>query len=83
MFHIRERGLLFTGDGLATMDLLGPSTGPQMLERRFHLDADQALASLSRIEALEADLLLPGHGRPWNGTPASAVALVRQRVDRP
>ena len=79
MFHIRDRGLLFTGDGLATMDLVSFDTGPQMLDSRFHLDIDQAIASLDRIIDLEAELLLPGHGKPWTGSPAAAVEAVRSR----
>lgn len=78
MFHCPDRGLLFTGDGLATMDLLGPGTGPQVMERRFHLDPEQALASLTRIEDLDADLLLPGHGAPWKGSPSEAVTEIRR-----
>ena len=77
MFHCPELGLLFTGDGLITMNLLGPGRGPQMMEQRFNLDTAQALASLDRILDLEANLLLPGHGDPWAGSPAEAVALVR------
>ncbi len=77
MFHCPERGLLFTGDGLITMDLIGPSTGPQMIEPRFNLDHQQALASLDRIIGLEANLLLPGHGNAWAGSPTDAVALAR------
>jgi len=77
MFHMPDLGFLFTGDGLITKDLLGPRTGPQMIDDRFNLDSAQALASLDRIIDLEADLLLPGHGDPWTGTPAEAVALVR------
>lgn len=77
MFHCPDLGILFTGDGLVTMNLLGPRKGPQMMEDVFSLDAEQALASLDRIVDLEADLLLPGHGDPWAGRPADAVALVR------
>ena len=77
MFHCPERGLLFTGDGLITMDLIGSSTGPQMIESRFNRDHEQAMSSLDRIVDLEADLLLPGHGDPWAGSPAEAVALLR------
>lgn len=77
MFHLPDSGLLFTGDGLITMDLLGPGRGPQLIEHRFNLDHSQALASLDRITDLEADLLLPGHGQPWAGTPAAAVELIR------
>ncbi len=77
MFHSPDRGLLFTGDGLITMDLIGPERGPQMIERRFNLDDAMAHASLDRIIDLEASLILPGHGEPWPGSPAGAVALVR------
>ncbi len=77
MFHSPDLGFLFTGDGLITKDLLGPRTGPQMMEDRFNLDSAQALASLDRIVDLEANLLLPGHGNPWTGSPADAVGLVR------
>ena len=79
MFHLPDRGLLFTGDGLVTMDLIGPARGPQMLRRRFHLDTEQARASLDRLVDLDADLLLPGHGQPWQGSPAAAVELARSR----
>ena len=77
MFHIADGGVLFTGDGLATMGLLDPGEGPQMLEDVFHLDPDQARASLSRIEDVDAGVLLPGHGQAWQGSPAEAVASAR------
>ena len=77
MFHCSERGLLFTGDGLITKDLIGPRRGPQMIEQRFSLDHQMALSSLDRIVDLEAKLLLPGHGDPWEGSPAAAVSLAR------
>ena len=77
MFHYPEGGLLFTGDGLITMDLIGSSKGPQMIEQRFNLDHQMAISSLDRIVDLEANLLLPGHGDPWTGSPAEAVAKLR------
>lgn len=77
MFHMPERGVLFTGDGLITMDLLGPSKGPQMIRDMFNHDTAQAIDSLDRIVKLEADLLLPGHGEAWPGSPAEAVERVR------
>ena len=49
-----------------------------MIEQRFNLDHDRALASLDRIVDLPADLLLPGHGEPWTGSPAEAVAEARR-----
>ncbi len=77
MFHCPQLGLLFTGDGLVTMDLVGTGIGPQMMVRKFDLDSDQSLASLDRVVDLEANLLLPGHGQPWKGTPADAVSIAR------
>lgn len=77
MFHCPEVGVLFSGDGLATMDLLGSGTGPQLMEQRFDLDHGQAVASLDAIVDLDANLLLPGHGAPWSGTIAEAVARAR------
>lgn len=77
MFHCADQGILFTGDGLVTMDLLGPRTGPQHMNGVFDVDSDQAHASLERIVGLEANLLLPGHGKPWDGSPADAVARAR------
>ena len=73
MFLLESLGILFTGDGLVTMDLLGSGRGPQMMDDRFHVDPALARQSLSRVTAIEADLLLPGHGGPWSGTPREAV----------
>ncbi len=53
--------------------------GPQVAP--FTADSDQAVASLSRVEALEAGLVLPGHGDQWTGGVAEAVRLVRERHD--
>jgi glyoxylase-like metal-dependent hydrolase (beta-lactamase superfamily II) len=36
-------------------------------------DTEQARRSLARLAALGADVLLPGHGEPWHGSPAEAV----------
>lgn len=76
MFHCIEQGLLFTGDGLITMDLLGDSTGPQMIDPVFNLDTDLAYQSLETLAGVDADLLLPGHGDPWKGTPKAAADKV-------
>ena len=77
MFHCPQLGLLFSGDGLITMDLVGSGVGPQLIESKFNLDSAQALTSLDRVVDLEANLLLPGHGQPWKGTPAEAVQIAR------
>jgi glyoxylase-like metal-dependent hydrolase (beta-lactamase superfamily II) len=43
----------------------------------FSADPDEALASLGRIEAIEAAWVLPGHGAPWTDGAAAAVAAAR------
>lgn len=78
MFHCADMGILFSGDGIVTMDLLGSSKHPQQIAEVFDLDHAQAMTSLDRITHLEADLILPGHGLPWHGSPADAVAEVRR-----
>ncbi len=77
MFHLPDVGVLFTGDGLITMNLIGPGQGPQLIDDRFNLDTRQAMRSLDRIVGLDASLLLPGHGPPWSGSPTAAVAIAR------
>jgi hypothetical protein len=44
----------------------------------FNEDGDLALDSLSKLEALPAKVVV-GHGRPFEGTPAEAVGLARER----
>jgi len=80
MFHSPELGILFSGDGLITMNLTGGDNGPQMIGGVFNNDVDQAWASLDRVENIDATTLLPGHGSPWKGTPADAVGLARERA---
>ena len=46
----------------------------------FNENRESAVASLDILQALKADLLLPGHGEPWKGTPAEAVAAARRRL---
>lgn len=75
MFHCPDLGLLFTGDGLVTMDLLGSAKGPQVMKPIFHVDDNQMRRSLERVAKLDAGLLLPGHGEPWKGRPDQAVQL--------
>jgi glyoxylase-like metal-dependent hydrolase (beta-lactamase superfamily II) len=74
--HLPARKVLFAGDALATLNVLSGKTGPQLAP--FGSDLAQARESLRRIEALEADLVLPGHGQPWTGGVGEAVRLIRE-----
>lgn len=72
--HLPDKGVLITGDALITMDLWDPQrVGPQLIRPEFNFDHDQATRSLERFADLDADILIPGHGRPWRGSPADAV----------
>jgi glyoxylase-like metal-dependent hydrolase (beta-lactamase superfamily II) len=74
--HLPARKILFVGDALATLNVLSGKTGPQLAP--FGSDFAQARESLRRIEGLEADVVLPGHGQPWTGGVGEAVRLIRE-----
>jgi glyoxylase-like metal-dependent hydrolase (beta-lactamase superfamily II) len=73
--HLAERGVLLAGDAIVTMSPTTGRRGPQLSP--FCADLERARASLDRLERLPARLVLPGHGEPFAGTPAEAVALAR------
>lgn len=72
---LERAGVLFAGDALATYDFFGGPAGPRLV--RFNEDARQARESLSRLEPLDANVIAVGHGSPYKGTPADAVAAAR------
>ncbi|HEY6058148.1 MAG TPA: MBL fold metallo-hydrolase [Candidatus Limnocylindrales bacterium] len=74
--HARAHDALFVGDALATYAVTTGAHGPQLAP--FTADAAQALSSLARLDAVEAALVLPGHGEPWTGGVGAAVARLRQ-----
>ena len=76
--HVPSLGALFIGDAFATYAVTTGARGPQVAP--FTADADQAVASLPRLEAASADLVLPGHGDPWTGGIQEAIRLVRERA---
>lgn len=73
--HMASLDVLFTGDAIATRNVVTGQLGPQISP--FSADAAEALASLSRLESVQATTLLPGHGAPWTEGVASALAAVR------
>jgi glyoxylase-like metal-dependent hydrolase (beta-lactamase superfamily II) len=75
--HVPQLDALFIGDGFATKAVTTGEEGPQIAP--FSSDRQEALASLSRLDGVEAGLVLPGHGQPWTGGVAAAVAAVRAR----
>jgi glyoxylase-like metal-dependent hydrolase (beta-lactamase superfamily II) len=78
VLHFEGRGALFAGDALCTWNPLTGRPGPQLMSGAFALSNERAMASLDRIEPIEAGVLLPGHGDPWTGGVAEAVARARE-----
>jgi glyoxylase-like metal-dependent hydrolase (beta-lactamase superfamily II) len=62
-FLLAERGVLFSGDALVTLDTATGRTGPQPI--RWNDDITQAAESCERLRAVAASVVLPGHGDPW------------------
>jgi glyoxylase-like metal-dependent hydrolase (beta-lactamase superfamily II) len=73
--HVPVADAVFVGDGLTTRHVLTGQRGPQPAP--FTDDPKQALASLGRLEGIQATWLLPGHGTPWSGGVAEAVREIR------
>ena len=74
---LEERGVLFTGDAMINLDY---ATGERGLGlHRFNEDREGAMAALGRLEGLEAETLLFGHGDPWTGGLGWALDTVMER----
>jgi glyoxylase-like metal-dependent hydrolase (beta-lactamase superfamily II) len=73
--HSGPADAVFVGDALTTRHVTTGRAGAQPAP--FTDDPAGALASLDRLAALDASWVLPGHGTPWHGTPASIVEAVR------
>ena len=78
--HVASRGVLFIGDAIVTLGVASGAAGPQL--SAFGADDAQALASLERLEGIEARLMLPGHGEPWAGGVGEAVRIARSRAKK-
>lgn len=77
VLFLESRRVLLTGDTLVTHNPLTGRTGPQVQPSGLNSDTAQALASLSALENLNAEIILPGHGDPWQGPISQAVQLAR------
>lgn len=76
-FHLPDRGVLLVGDALMTEHALSHPAGPTLLPTFFNHDNEQARASLDALAGLVADVVVPGHGPAFVGSPADAVAAAR------
>jgi glyoxylase-like metal-dependent hydrolase (beta-lactamase superfamily II) len=73
--HVPSIDAVFMGDAFTTRSVLTGETGPRLAP--FTLDPAQAMTSLTKLDAIEATRVLPGHGEPWSGGLAEALRLIR------
>ncbi|MDF2990461.1 MAG: Zn-dependent hydrolase [Microbacterium sp.] len=76
-FHLPDRGVLFSGDALVTLDPYTGRTGPQVVARAATADSAAAVAVLDELTRTGADTVLPGHGDPWTDGVDRAVVHAR------
>lgn len=73
--HVPAVDALFVGDALTTRHVLTGRDGPQPAP--FTDDPQGALDSLARLEDVQANWVLPGHGTPWTGGVAELLRQLR------
>jgi glyoxylase-like metal-dependent hydrolase (beta-lactamase superfamily II) len=77
-FWLESRGVLVMGDLLCTRNPLTGARGPQLMPSAFNLSNSTILESLSKVESLDAGVLLFGHGEPWTQGAGDAVRRARE-----
>jgi glyoxylase-like metal-dependent hydrolase (beta-lactamase superfamily II) len=77
LVHFAGHGVLFAGDLVCTLNPVTGNTGMQPFPRAFNADSQRLMASLGRLEGIEARVVLPGHGEPFAGSPADAARAAR------
>ncbi|MCP2256417.1 Glyoxylase, beta-lactamase superfamily II [Streptoalloteichus tenebrarius] len=79
-YHLPGAGVVVTGDALVTGHPTSRFVGPHLLPSFFSHSTGASVAALDALGALDAGVLVPGHGDPWYGPLASAVAMALDRV---
>ena len=77
-FLLPERGILFSGDAIVTLDPYTGRTGPRMVARAATADVARNARSLHALAETDADLVLTGHGAPFAGGIRRAAAEARR-----
>jgi glyoxylase-like metal-dependent hydrolase (beta-lactamase superfamily II) len=79
VLYVPAEGAAFTGDALCGWNTVTGEPGPILPPPEFSNSMARARASLERIAGLDAQTLYYGHGEPWSGGAAAAVAEARAR----
>lgn len=74
-YLFEEAGVLLCGDALVTLDPYTGQRGPQIVAGAATADSTRALASLEALRAVDAGVVLPGHGEPWTEGIGAAVDM--------
>lgn len=74
--HIPVVDAVFVGDALTTRNVLTGIAGPQPAP--FTDDPTEAHRSLSKLSAIDASWVLPGHGTPYHAGTAAVVAEIER-----
>ncbi|WP_406481212.1 MBL fold metallo-hydrolase [Streptomyces sp. NBC_01615] len=78
VYHLPDAGIVISGDALVSGHPTSRIRGPQLLPAMFDAERAGAFASLGRIEALAADVLLPGHGSVHRGPVREAAQRAQE-----
>ncbi len=80
-FYLPTSGVLFSGDEVVTArPVVGEAMPPGVIPDPVNADEELSRESLGRLASLGEVLLLPGHGAPWYGDLAKAIARSLQVV---
>jgi glyoxylase-like metal-dependent hydrolase (beta-lactamase superfamily II) len=77
VFVHEERRLLFAGDLICTVNPLTGARGPQLLPGALNRSSATMLDALAKVESLDADTILFGHGEAWRDGAAAAARAAR------
>jgi class 3 adenylate cyclase/glyoxylase-like metal-dependent hydrolase (beta-lactamase superfamily II) len=73
---LEDRGVLFSGDAMVNFDYATGERGVKL--HRFNEDRERARASLERLEGIDVETILFGHGDPWMRGLDNAIELARE-----
>lgn len=76
-YLIPDAGAVATGDALITGHAVSRTRGPQLIPSWFNHAPTDPLDGLTSLAALDADLVLPGHGEPLRMPLRDAVDAAR------
>lgn len=77
-FLLPAHGVVVAGDALATYDPYSGRTGPRLMARCATRSSIDAQRSLDALEAVDAPLLVCGHGPVWTGGVTQAARRARE-----